>query len=598
MTLYLGTEKVTPTITTGGGSANIESLNITPTTNQQVINATSSVDGYAPVTVSAVTSSIDENITAENIKKDVTILGVIGSYEGSGGSANIESLNITPTTNAQTITATGGVDGYSPINVSAVTSSIDENITAENIKKDVVILGVTGSYEGSSEDKKKFDLGIDSFIGDVSNGTLQAPTLEETDLVFDNVTDLAPNALKNAFYNKDITSVVFPDLVNISSNGNSSLLRAFAYDSSLISVSFPLLENVSASYVFQEAFEYDGKSSDTLIISFPKLTSVTGEYAFSNTFNGKDSVKSISFPELTSVTGNSAFKSTFSYCRYLTSVSLPKLTTIGTKSMVRTFGSCTSLTRVDFPSLTSVQIDSFKESPDNWEAIFYECYNLTEIHFRADMANVITNMYGYSDKWGASNATIYFDLASATIDFEVTPSQDTSIYVNGTLVVNDTIDVSSESTHSYTIINSNYPIYYGLVTTGAEGTTTTVIKDITSYSGHNITINTNVSDCTVTFNYNGLSKAATTVTSTSYESDDIYSESSISVGYTITKEGYFPKSGTVTFNNSDVSINVELRSNDIDLSDYEFDIDENNDVVLTKYIGSDVETLVIPNVDE
>lgn len=68
----------------------------------------------------------------------------------SGGSAPvITSLSITPTTSAQTITAPSGTDGYSPINVAAVTSSIDSNITASNIKKGVTILDVTGSYEGS-----------------------------------------------------------------------------------------------------------------------------------------------------------------------------------------------------------------------------------------------------------------------------------------------------------------------------------------------------------------------------------------------------------------------------------------------------------------
>ena len=35
-----------------------------------------------------VTSAIDSNIQAENIKKDVTILGVTGTYEGSGGDFN------------------------------------------------------------------------------------------------------------------------------------------------------------------------------------------------------------------------------------------------------------------------------------------------------------------------------------------------------------------------------------------------------------------------------------------------------------------------------------------------------------------------------
>lgn len=126
----------------GGGSAVITSLSVTPSTSAQTFNA-SNVDGYKPVTVSAVTSAIDNNITAGNIKDGVTILGVTGSY--TGGSANIDSLSITPTTSSQTITASGVVDGYSPITVSAVTSSIDANITAQNIVSGVSILGVSGS---------------------------------------------------------------------------------------------------------------------------------------------------------------------------------------------------------------------------------------------------------------------------------------------------------------------------------------------------------------------------------------------------------------------------------------------------------------------
>lgn len=77
-------------------------------------------------------------------------LNVAEGVSGGGGSANIESLSVTPTTSAQTITASGGVDGYSPVEVSAVTASIDANIVAGNIKKDVQILGVTGTYEGGS----------------------------------------------------------------------------------------------------------------------------------------------------------------------------------------------------------------------------------------------------------------------------------------------------------------------------------------------------------------------------------------------------------------------------------------------------------------
>ena len=63
----------------------INSLNITPSTSSQLITAPTGVDGYNNINVSAVTSSVDQNISAENIKKDISILGVIGTYEGSGG---------------------------------------------------------------------------------------------------------------------------------------------------------------------------------------------------------------------------------------------------------------------------------------------------------------------------------------------------------------------------------------------------------------------------------------------------------------------------------------------------------------------------------
>lgn len=68
---------------------------------------------------------------------------------GGGSVPIIDELNITPTTSAQTITAPEGTDGYSPVNVSAVTSSIDANIVASNIKDGVSILGVNGTLVGT-----------------------------------------------------------------------------------------------------------------------------------------------------------------------------------------------------------------------------------------------------------------------------------------------------------------------------------------------------------------------------------------------------------------------------------------------------------------
>ena len=122
----------------------ITELNVTPTTSAQTIVAPSGTDGYSPVKVSAVTSSIDSNIVAENIKKDITILGVTGNVVELNGETKV----ITPTTSQQVITPSSGKNAITQATVNAVTSSIDSNIVAGNIKKNVNILGVIGTLEG------------------------------------------------------------------------------------------------------------------------------------------------------------------------------------------------------------------------------------------------------------------------------------------------------------------------------------------------------------------------------------------------------------------------------------------------------------------
>lgn len=126
------------------GTTNIESLSVTPSTSSQEITASGSVDGYSPITVSAVTSSIDDNIVATNIVNGVSILGV----EGSAVELNGSTLEVTATTSEQILTPTSPVNGYTEITVNPVTSAIDANIVPENIKSGVTILGVEGTYSG------------------------------------------------------------------------------------------------------------------------------------------------------------------------------------------------------------------------------------------------------------------------------------------------------------------------------------------------------------------------------------------------------------------------------------------------------------------
>ena len=97
-------------------------------------------DSYTAVSNKGGTLPATQNLT--------NLATAISSIPSGGTTPVITSLNVTPTTSQQIITAPSGTDGYSPVNVGAVTSSIDGNITAGNIREGVKILGVTGTYSG------------------------------------------------------------------------------------------------------------------------------------------------------------------------------------------------------------------------------------------------------------------------------------------------------------------------------------------------------------------------------------------------------------------------------------------------------------------
>ena len=167
----------------------LQNKTVNPTTSQQNISADSPNYGLGTVTVNAVDITIDSNILSNNIKNGVTILGITGSYTAqpdleaktvtytvndtytvtpSGGKDGLSSVEVTvavpsninnqnktvsPTTTQQSYTADSGYTGLGTVTVEAVTSSIDPQIQAGNIKDGVTILGVQGTYEPDLETK-------------------------------------------------------------------------------------------------------------------------------------------------------------------------------------------------------------------------------------------------------------------------------------------------------------------------------------------------------------------------------------------------------------------------------------------------------------
>ena len=71
------------------------------------------------------------------------------------------------------------------------------------------------------------------------------------------------------------------------------------------------------------------------------------------------------------------------------------LTTVGNDA----FNGCELLTSINLPNVTTVGYDAFSN-----------CSSLKEIHFATKNKEAIEALSGYSDKFGATNATIYFDI--------------------------------------------------------------------------------------------------------------------------------------------------------------------------------------------
>ena len=142
-----------------GEDVTLQEKTVTPTKSQQQVTADSGFTGLKKVTVNAIPSNYittdDATAVAENILSGKTayVKGskVTGTMPFIGYSGN--KPTITYDSSANTLTPKVVVkQGYHHENTytgTAISPSIlDANLKAENIKKDVSIFGVAGTYEG------------------------------------------------------------------------------------------------------------------------------------------------------------------------------------------------------------------------------------------------------------------------------------------------------------------------------------------------------------------------------------------------------------------------------------------------------------------
>lgn len=190
---------------------NAQAKTVNPSLSQQTIEPDSGYNALSSVTVNAVTSAIDSNIQADNIKKGVTILGVSGKSSvvetddatasnsdiASGKTAYVNGSKVVGVivdrrnsgasivgadvtgTNPYRVTITGtGSSTTEIINSStSISCEIANNLlasgiglTADKIKSGVKILGIIGTYTGSSMKEYASTTAMNSDIANISSG--------------------------------------------------------------------------------------------------------------------------------------------------------------------------------------------------------------------------------------------------------------------------------------------------------------------------------------------------------------------------------------------------------------------------------------------
>ena len=279
-------------------------------------------------------------------------------------SPNTTSLNVTPSTSAQQLTPTTGVDGFDEVNVSAVTSSIDANIIPENIKKDITILGVTGTHEGGSSGPEYYIELVKDSNGQIKKST-NLPDLTSA-------TSLGNYVLSYAYSNIGLSGAVVANLpANLT--GSECCQYLFSNNNNMTSLDMSSVSTISGS---QALISFCSSCKYLTSIDFSNLTSVTGNRALNYFAQSCDRLTSISFPSLTTV-GSSGLYS-LCYGSYIQTLDLGAVTTLPNNSTENFSYMCqsnTNLTSIDMHSLENANRTSA------FRYAFSGCTRLTSTNF-------------------------------------------------------------------------------------------------------------------------------------------------------------------------------------------------------------------------
>ena len=327
------------------------------------------------------TSDLPEPICRE----EVLLTQIAERGIGSGGTPIVtENITVTPKTTQQTVSRSSG-KYINKVTVEAVDNTIDSNIKAGNIKKDVTILGVTGTLEsGSSGGSNGLQWKCDEmqslryeFYG--YTGTSVEEPLSGLDT--SSVTNMS-----YMFYNcTNLTSTPQLNTSNV-----TDMKYMFKGCTGLTNVS-----NLDTSNVTLMTNMFEGCTGLTNVsnLDISKATDIA------YMFKGCTALEEVSNLDCSSLTATNSLYYPFNGCSNLKKVTIKNWHNSGTN----TFSSCKN-------TLEEVNILGIREdAAQPFYSLFMNCVNLKKVSFEG---TVNTSLYGAFS--GCTNLTDIIGLQTGT----------------------------------------------------------------------------------------------------------------------------------------------------------------------------------------
>lgn len=382
------------TVSVPAASVDVGTLTI-PAITQNVTLFTQDVTGYRAIAFPVQVPASEVDTGTKQITSNGTGQDVIGY---AAVDVNVQptlqaKTNIAPLTSSQTITADQNYDGLSSVQINAVTSSIDPNITASNIKDGVTILGTLGTYTGQ---------------GIVPTGTYQISQNGTYDITqYANVDVAVAASDLDYFYIEAIeaTNINFTPRAGYTlyySTDNKTTWNTMTSAVSLAQGDKMYCYGTCSPGYFDGSDQYSqfiisrgnvALGGHMCTLYYPSISYSCPQYCFYKLFMNCYGVKDISNLVLPSDIGKNSFSQTFSGTQ-ITSFSENYISNVTECSFLATFNNCTSLTTVNAFNniINSGKNNSYRSNAFN--QIFSGCTSLVNVNaFNIDDDYVSINQY-------------------------------------------------------------------------------------------------------------------------------------------------------------------------------------------------------------